>query len=168
MLSKMIPFFAAPTVISYRISRSLDRTFTDTPASGGGNVTPDTFTRNGATWQIWQVIPFLGSGVFPPSVGDCRIHIRDTSVDRDQNLLANMPSRIVLSAAAGDTADWTDLPWEFTRPGPAASNKFTSPGSGNDARRGIDYEPVRNVSGLTPSGVGIAEGESFTITIYFD
>lgn len=160
---------ALAPVTSYSIRRTLDRTFSsDTPASGGGDVTPDTFARNGATWQLWQVVPYLGVGVAPPTRGDARIHIRDTSVSRNQNLLANMPTRIVLSKGAGDSADWVGLPWTFTRPGSSQTSKFTSPGSGDAARRGIDYEP----SGRTPlanaGASGIAQGETFTITLHFD
>lgn len=153
---------------SYSIRRTLDRTFGngDTPASGGGNTTPDTFSHNGATWQIWQVIPFLGQGTFPPEIGDCRVHIRDTSKNRGQNLLADMPTRIVLSKGAADNADWVGLPWEFTRPGPTEPSKFTSPGSGNSARRSVDYEPVRSHR-ATAASEGIAQGETFTLTLVF-
>ena len=148
---------------SYTLSRTLDRTFTDTPASGGGNVDPQTFVHDGDTWQVWQVIPYLGSGVSPPSVGDCRIHLRDTSIDRDSMQLADMPPSVVISAGAG-TADWTSLPWTFTRP--TAASKFTSPGSGDAARRGIDYEPERAI-GASPAAEGIAQGETFDVTITF-
>ena len=144
----------------YRLSRTIDRTFTDTPASGGGNVAPQTFTHEGNTWQCWQVIPFLGSGVGPPSVGDCRVQLRNRGLSRGQNILEDMPSRVVLTQSG-----WTNSPWEFTRP--TASNKFTSPGSGNNARRAIDYEPVRS-PGSTPAAEGVAMGDNFTIDLYFE
>ena len=156
---------AGPSPQSYSITRTLDRTFTDTPASGGGNVSPDEFEHNGQTWELWQAIPFLGSGVGPPSVGDARVHLRNRAIGRNAMQLADMPSRIEISAGAGQSADWTGLPWSFSRP--TAANKFTSPGSGNAARRGIDYEPDRNVAGQTPASLGITQGETFTVTFFF-
>lgn len=167
-LALAMPFFVpgeSGRPPSFSFERTLDRTFTDTPASGGGNVSPQTFEYEGNTWQLWQVIPFLGAGVGPPSAGDCRVQLRNRGVGRGQNLLADMPSRVVLSVVGSQTADWTDLPWEFTRP--TAGNKYTSPGSGNNARRAIDYEPVRSVAGLSPAGVSITQGETFTITLIF-
>lgn len=157
-----------PSRPSFTLARTLDRTWGSgagaTPGSGGGNVPAQTFVHNGATWELWQVVPFLGSAVSPPSVGDCRVQLRDRSVGRGQNQLENMPSRIILSIGSGDTADWTGLPWTFTRP--SASNKFTNVGSGQSARKGIDYEPVHTV-GANPTAVGIAQGESFRITLEF-
>ena len=159
---------APPGIERYVIARTLDRTFAgDTPASGGGNVPPDVFMRGDDTWQLYQVVPFLGVGVSPRTIGDCRIHIRDRSISRNQMELADMPDRVILSAAAGQTADWTDLPWIFTRP--TANNKFTSPGSGSSARRSVDYEPERSIAGgVNASSLGIAQGETFTITLEWD
>ena len=156
----------AAAASGFSLARTLDRTFTDTPASGGGNVTPDTFEHDGDTWQVWQVVPFIGSAVSSSGVGRCRVHLRNTAVSRAAMLLADMPSRIVISAEGAQTADWAGLPWEFTRPTTGAT--FTSPGSGNAARRSLDYNPVRNVSGLTPAGASVTEGETFTVTFYFD
>ena len=157
---------AAPPVLpDATIALTLDRTFTDTPAAGGGNVSPETFVYEGDNWQLWQVVPFLGAAVGPRQVGDCRVQLRDRSIGRGAMQLADMPARIRLSAAAGQTADWTGLPWEFTRPTDAA--KFSNSGSGNNARKSIDYEPARDVAGQTPAGVGIAQGETFTVELFW-
>lgn len=157
---------AAARPPSFTIARTLDRTFVDTPASGGGNVSPDTFVYNGQTWEVWQVVPFLAPGVSPIQRGDCRVHIRNRAISRDAMQLADMPVRVVLSAASGQTADWLGLPWTFTRPTNTA--KFTSPGSGNEARRSIDYErAIENRSTVTPTSLGIAQGETFSITLEF-
>ena len=159
---------AGPEPISFTLARTLDRTWGSgagaTPGSGGGNVSPQTFVHNGETWQLWQVVPFLGSGVSPPSVGDCRVQLRNRAKNRGSNLLEDMPTRIILSIGAGDTADWTGLPWTFTRP--TANNKFTNVASGNNARKGIDYEPVHTPA-ANPGAAGIAQGESFRITLFF-
>ena len=165
-LARMIPFFQPVTRgDSYSLDRTLDRTWGSgagaTPGSGGGNVPAQTFEHEGDTWELWQVVPFLGSSVGPPSVGDCRVQLRDRSVGRGQNLLENMPDRIVLSGDA-----FTGLPWTFTRP--TAANKFTNVGSGGSARKGIDYEPSGRTPGANPAADGIAQGESFTITLHFD
>ena len=150
---------------SYSIDRTLDRSFGTTPASGGGNVEPDTFTYDGDTWQLWQVVPFIGSNV-GSNVGDCRIQLRDTSIGRGQNLLVNMPDRIRISKRDSDATDpFIGLPWNFTRP--TSNSKFSSPGSGNNARRAIDYEPIHTPAS-SPANAGIAQGESFTITLFFD
>ena len=153
----------------YIFDRTLDRTWGAgagaTPGSGGGNVSPDEFTHDGDTWQLWQVVPFLGAAVGAPSTGDCRIHLRDRSIGRGAMQLANMPDRVILSAVGDDTADWTGLPWTFTRP--TANNKFTNVGSGGSARKGIDYEPVHAL-GANPGAVGIAQGETFTCTLEWD
>lgn len=149
---------------SYDFTRSLDRTWGAgsgaTPGSGGGNVPPQTFTHDGDAWELWQIVPYLGSSVGPPTVGDCRVQLRNRALNRGQNLLADMPDRVVLTMAG-----WTGSPWEFRRP--TAGNKFTNVGSGNSARKGIDYEPVRTV-GANPGAEGIAQGQSFTATLYFD
>ena len=151
---------AAPAPSGIAIMRTLDRSWGNTPGSGGGNVEPDRFMYGGANWELWQVVPFLGTSVSPPGVGDCRVHLRNRDKSRGQNLLTDMPVRVVLSGA-----DWVQLPWEFTRP--SAANKFTNVGSGNSARKGIDYEPTRSVL-ANPSISGIAQGETFTITLHFE
>lgn len=150
---------------TFAMSRTLDRTFGDTPASGGGNVDPQTFTYQEQDWELWQVIPFLGSGVGPPGVGDCRVQLRNRSIGRGQMELADMPARVILTSEGGQTADWPGLPWAFTRP--TAGNKYTSPGSGQSARRAIDYEPARTIGSATPASLGINQGETFTITLVF-
>ena len=153
----------APAVDSYSVARTIDRVFGNTPASGGGNVTPDTFVRNGATWQVWQVIPFIGTSV-ASNTGDCRLHLRDTSKSVAANQLADMPDRITLSSEDGQTADWTGLPWQFTRP--TSNAKF---GTAGNNRRSIDYEPVRDVSGQSPSQAGLSStNHSFTLTLEWD
>ena len=153
---------AAPTPSgdSYDFTRTLDRTFTDTPASGGGNVSPQTFEHEEEDWELWQVVPYLGAGVGPRSVGDCRIQLRNRDKNRGSMQLDEMPDRVVLTQA-----DWTNSPWEFTRP--TQSNKFSNVGSGNNARKGIDYEPVRSI-GATPAAEGIAQGQEFMVTLYWD
>lgn len=159
--SDLLPFFvAAPSGVSYEFTRTLDRTFTDTPASGGGNVEPQTFTHEGDAWELWQVVPYLGSGVGPQSVGDCRIQLRNRSISRGAMELADMPDRVVLVQNT-----WNKSPWEFTRP--TANNKFSNVATGNSARRAIDYEPVRT-PGANPTAEGVAQGETFTITLYWD
>ena len=151
---------AEPADAGITINRTLDRSFGNgvTPASGGGNVEPDRFVHEGANWELWQVIPFLGPGI--ATVGDCRVQLRNRDKSRGQNLLTDMPVRVVI---AGN--DWTGLPWTFTRP--TANNKFNNVSSGNSGRKGIDYEPVHNI-GTSPAAVGIAEDESFTITLFFE
>lgn len=161
-----LPFFiASEDVPSFSFARTLDRTWTDTPGSGGGNVEPDTFEYEGENWELWQVVPFLGSSVGPINIGDCRVQLRNRSINRGQMELEDMPSRVILSSVGDQTADWTNLPWEFNRP--SANNKFSNVGSGNSARKGIDYEPVRDISGATPTSLGIAQGEIFTATLIF-
>ena len=148
-----------PSGETYGFNMTLDRTFGITPAAGGGNVPPQTFEREGDTWQLWQVVPFL-AGVGEIQRGDCRVQLRDTSIGRGQNLLENMPDRVTLSMA-----DWTGLPWEFRRP--TNSAKFTNAGSGNNARKAVDYEPTRAV-GASPAAEGIAQGETFRVELHWD
>ena len=158
-LGAVAPFFVQRGESSFTITRNLDRSFVGTPASGGGNVTPDKFTYKGQSWEVWQVVPFLGSGVSPITVGDLRVHLRNRAISRDAMLLADMPRRVI---AARD--GWVGTPWICDRP--TNESKFTSPGSGDEARRSIDYEPVRSVL-ANPSISGVAQGQTFTITIEF-
>ena len=153
-------FTAAREGTVYRFSRTLDRAWGNTPGSGGGNVPPQTFTHKGDTWQLWQVVPYLGSGVSPPSLGDCRIQLRNTAKNRGQNLLSEMPIRIVLTQSG-----WTGSPWTFNRP--TANNKFTNVGSGNGARKGVDYEPTRT-PGADPAADGVTQGDTFNIDLIFE
>lgn len=138
-------------------TRTLDRTFTDTPASGGGNVEPERFMHEGANWELWQVVPFLGSGVGPTTVGDCRVQLRNRDKTRGQNELEDMPDDVIVAQDS-----WTGSPWRFTRP--TANNKFSNVASGNSARKAIDYEPERT-PGANPTAEGIAQGQTFTITL---
>ena len=158
-----------PTGDSYSIAMAIDRTWgagaAATPGAGGGNVSPKTFTHDGENWELWQVVPFLGSAVGGSTLGDCRIQLRNRDQNRGSMQLADMPDRIVLSAEPGQSADWTGLPWTFNRP--TANSKFSNVGSGNSARKGIDYEPVHAI-GASPTAVGIAQGETFTITLHWD
>ena len=170
-LALAVPFFIAtaappPPTTSYTIARTLDRTFVDTPASGGGNISPDTFTHNGQSWEVWQVVPYLGSGVSPVQRGDARVHIRNRNVRRNDMELSDLPERITIFAAAGQTADWVQLPWNFTRPTNTA--KFSRPGGGNSARVSADYEPAGRTPLANASVSGIAQGETFSITLFFD
>ena len=148
------------------LTRTLDRTFGAgggaTPASGGGNVEPTRFMQDGANWELWQVIPFNGSGISPPEVGDCRLHLRNRDESRGQNTLDEMPARIILKQDS-----WTDSPWEFTRPMLAQNSKFFNVGSGNSARKGIDYNPVRT-PGTNAAAEGIAQGQEFTIILIWE
>ena len=158
-----------PAGDSYAIAMTIDRTWGSgaaaTPGAGGGNVQPKTFTHDSENWELWQVVPFLGSAVGGSTLGDCRIQLRNRDENRGSMQLADMPDRIVLSAESGQTADWTGLPWTFNRP--SANSKFSNVGSGNSARKGIDYEPVHAI-GASPTAVGIAQGETFTITLHWD
>lgn len=158
-----------PIVPSYTFARMLDRAWGSgagtTPGSGGGNVSPDEFQHEGNRWQLYQVVPFIGAAVSAAGVGRCRVHLRNRGVNRGAMTLGSMPSRIIISATAGQTADWTDLPWEFIRPATGAT--FSNPGSGNSARKSLDYNPVRNIGGLNPTSAGVARGETFTVTLYF-
>ena len=172
-LAALLPLFAptpepAPSGDTYSFTRTLERTFSGHPAWGGGNVNNNPagnrradFVHEGANWELWQVIPFDGpaiSGV----LGACRVHLRNRDKNRGQNLLTDAPDRITLSGA-----DWTGLPWTFTRT--TNGSQFTNVASGNAARKAVTYIADRTVSpGATPASVGIAQGETFTITLHFD
>ena len=160
-----------PPGISFAFSRTLDRTFSGHPAWGGGNVNQGAmgnrraeFVHEGDNWEMWQAIPFDGpaiSGV----LGACRVHLRNRGKSRGQNTLEEMPARIVLSAEGGDTADWAGLPWSFMRTTNPA--QFVNVASGNSARKAVTYLADRANPGASPAAVGIAQGESFTITLHF-
>lgn len=160
---------ATPT---FSFSRTLERTFSGHPAWGGGNVQDNAvgnrradFTKGGENWEVWQVIPFDGpaiSGV----LGACRLHLRNRSKNRGQNLLADMPTRVVLSAGAGNTADWIGLPWSFTRS--TNQSLFMNVASGNSARKSVTYIADRASIPANAGLAGIAQGESFTFTLQFD
>lgn len=155
------------TASVYTLSRQMDRVFSsDTPASGGGNTTPDTFEHDGNTWQVWQVIPFIGSNVVSSRVGYCRVHLRNRGVNRGQMTLESMPSKIEIT-----NADWTGSPWTFTRPTSEAT--FTNAGSGQQARKSLDYIPDRTpLASAAASGMSLTadntQGETFTIKFTFD
>ena len=146
----------------FTINVELDRTFSgDTPAAGprspsAGVFNPWTFTHEGNSWELWQAIPFLGSAV-SGNVGYCRIQLRNRAVLRNAMQLSDMPTRIVISGQ-----DWSDLPWEFTRP----ASGLGSPGGEPNARRSLDYVPART-PGANAAAEGIAQGESFDITMFF-
>ena len=161
--------FLQPAVTFYRADRTIDRSFSGFPAWGGGNVTdPFNFVHDGANFRLYQVIPFIG-GAIGGRNGDMSIHIRNRDKSRGNNTLEEMPTRIRLA-----TADWTGLPWVFTRTTEAA--EFTNAGSGGNARKNVIYKrDIDNRSSLTPALVGIADpaqsgvdGESFTIELFFD
>ena len=149
------------TAPSYEVERTLDRTFSNSsPASGGGNVTPDTFTHEGNTWQLWQVIPYLGQGVVPSSrFGQCRIHLRNRAVSRGAMQLSDMPSQLILTHGS-----WEGSPWVFNRPTSDAT--FTTPGRGDSARRSLDYIPARSPL-ANAAASGVAQGQTFTIRLIF-
>ena len=156
----------APVVPSYAASRALDRVVSGHPAWGGGNVGAAAFdfVHDGSRFRVYQVLPFDGPAV-GGVLGACRIHIRNRDKGRGQNTLAEMPSRLTLSAEAGDTADWTGLPWSFTRSTNPAH--FSNAGSGGTARKQVTYIADRASVGASPAAVGIDRGESFTFTLYF-
>ena len=148
----------------YDISRTLDRTWgpdaiNGTVGSGGGNVQPDRFIHEGQNWELWQVVPFINRNV-GSNVGDCRIHLRNRDINRGDMELEDMPDQVVLTMA-----NWKDSPWTFNRP--TSSSKFNNVGSGNSARKGIDYEPVRSI-GANPAAEGIAQGQDFTATLIWE
>ena len=147
-------------------NRTLDRTWGSgnaaTPGSGGGNVQPDRWEYLGDSWELWQVVPFLGTGagVSGDRIGDCRIHIRNRDVNRGSMQLTSLPDRVILTRDG-----WTGSPWEFTRP--TSNSKFTNAGSGNSARKSADYEPV-HTPGANPTAVGISQGQTFTATLIWE
>lgn len=161
-------FGSAPT---YEFTRTLDRTFTgggvSFPTWGGGNVNNNAagnrradFVHGGMDWEMWQVVPFDGPGI-GGTLGAARVQLRNRDVGRGANTLEMMPTKITLSGA-----DWTGLPWTFTRTTNAAD--FDNVASGNSARKAVTYVADRTIaSDATPAGVGIAQGESFTITLEF-
>ena len=165
---------AAPP--SYAFSRRTERTFSGIGVWGGGNVQNNPagnrridFVHEGTNWELWQIVPF-DAPVIGGVLGACRLQLRNRDKNRGQNRLEEMPSRITLSKGAGDTADWTGLPWSFTRT--TVSSQFTNVASGNSGRKAVTYIADRDVTGLTAAGVGIdaataQSGESFTITLYF-
>ena len=148
-----------PSGGGYTITMTLDRTFSDTPAAGGGNVSPQTFTHNGHNWELWQVVPFIGIGVDNQRVGNCRVQLRNRNVNRDAMQLVEMPSSIILTQSG-----WASSPWTFNRP--TDSSKFFNVGSGNASRKGIDYEPASTVA-ANPSAAGVSQGQTFTIQLMF-
>lgn len=157
---------AEPPERSYAFSRALDRVFSGHPAWGGGNVGAQAFdfVHEGARFRVYQVLPFDGPAV-GGVLGACRIHIRNRDKGRGQNTLEEMPARLTLSAEGADTADWTGLPWSFTRTTNPA--QFTNAGSGGTARKQVTYIADRASVGASPAAVGIARPESFTTTLYY-
>ena len=153
-------------VPSYRFMRTLERTFSAHPAWGGGNVNNNAvgnrridFVHEGTNWEVWQIVPFDGpaiSGV----LGACRVQLRNRDKSRGTNTLEEMPARVTLSGA-----DWTGLPWTFTRTTNPA--QFVNVASGTSARKAVTYIADRASVGTDPSSVGIAQGESFTIEFHF-
>ena len=167
-LALLLPFFAPRETVgdSYDFNLTLDRTFSgDTPAYGGGNVDPLAFQHDGEDWELWQVIPFVGAAV--GTVGECRIQLRNRSINRGQMLLEDMPDRIIITSDA-----FIGTPWEFTRP--TANNDFFNVGGGNSARRGINYIPVRTPeANIAAAGIAVcnpaeAPCESFMFTLHWD
>lgn len=155
-------FKASPVGIT--ISRTLDRSFGtggSTPASGGGNVSPDTFVNDGTNWELWQVIPYLGAGVVgSDDFGDCRVQLRNRDKGVGQSTLAEMPRQVILTMD-----NWSGSPWTFNRP--TSNAKFSTAGNNNaNRRRVIDYEPART-PGANAAAEGIAQGQSFTVTLIF-
>ena len=156
---------AAPP--SYRFTRSLERAFSGHPAWGGGNVNNNpagnrriNFIHEGTNWELWQIVPFDGPAIGGVH-GACMLQLRNRDKNRGSNTLAEMPARVTLSGA-----DWTGLPWTFTRTTNPA--QFTNVASGSGARKAVRYIADRVVAaGDTPASVGIAQGESFTVELFF-
>ena len=151
----------------FTFTRTLERTFSGHPAWGGGNVNNNAagnrradFVHEGTNWEMWQIVPFDGAPIGGVH-GACRIQFRNRDVGRGQNTLEMMPSRIALRGA-----DWDGLPWTFTRTTNPA--QFTNVAGDNSARKAVTYIADRAVAaGDTPASVGIAQGEEFTIDLYF-
>ena len=151
---------------SYSFTRTLERAFSGFPAWGGGNVNDNAagnrridFVHEGTNWELWQIVPFDGPAI-GGVLGACRLQFRNRDKSRGTNTLEEMPSRVTLSGA-----DWTGLPWTFTRT--TSGSQFTNVGSGNSARKAVTYIADRASVGASPAAVGIAQGESFTIEIAF-
>lgn len=158
-----------PTGDNYVAMRTLDRAFSGHPAWGGGNVGAAAFDyeHDGARFRVWQIIPFDGPAI-QGVLGACRIHIRNRDVNRGQNTLEMMPDRITLS-----DADWTGLPWTFTRTTNPA--QFVNVASGNAARKAVTYIADRTITvGTTAGSLGIdapasgQPGDTFTATFHYD
>ena len=150
---------------SYTLTLTLDRTFTDTPAAGPNIGAHPTFVHDGKTWEVWQVIPFLGPAIGGTTLGDLRFQTRIMGEAASTLALTDMPATITV---ANDR--WTGSPWTFTRPTAAA--KFGTSGSSDAVRRRAEYEP----SGRTPSGTPAQSGvvqqistvnQTFTATFTF-
>lgn len=162
MIAALVAQSSGSSDLMYDFTRTLDRTWgadatSGTPGSGGGNVDPNRFEHEGNAWELWQCVPYLNSNVGPVTVGDCRIHLRNRDISRGQMELEDMPDEVILTMTS-----WQQQPWTFRRP--TDTRKFTNVGSGNSARKGIDYEPTRTVL-ANPGISGIAEGQSFTCTL---
>lgn len=149
-------------------TRTLERTFSGFPAWGGGNVNNNAagnrradFVHDGVNWEMWQIVPFDGV-VIGGVHGACRIQFRNRDKSRGTNTLEEMPARITLKGA-----DWEGLPWTFTRT--TNDSEFQNVASGNSARKAVSYHADRDIeAGDTPANLGIAQGESFTVEIYFE
>ena len=145
-----------------RFMRTLERTFSGHPAWGGGNVNNNAvgnrridFVHEGTNWELWQIVPFDGPAI-GGVLGACRLQLRN----RGTNTLAETPARVTLSGA-----DWIGLPWTFTRT--TNESQFMNVASGDSARKAVTYIADRSSIGANPSVVGIAQGESFTIELFF-
>ena len=168
-LARALPFFqAAAEPAGHRFTRTLERSFSGFPAWGGGNVNNNAvgnrradFVQDGVNWELWQIVPFDGV-VIGGVHGACRLQLRNRDVSRGANTLEMMPTRVELSGA-----DWRGLPWTFMRT--PNDSEFTNVASGQSARKAVSYHADRSIaSNVTPASLGIAEGESFTITLHFD
>ena len=165
---------AAAPAADATFTRTIERAFSGHPAWGGGNVNNNAvgnrradFVHEGTNWEMWQIVPFDGTAIGGVH-GACRVQLRNRDKSRGTNTLEEMPARVRLSGA-----DWTGLPWTFTRTTAAA--QFTNVASGSGARKAVTYIADRVVAaGDTPASVGIADptqpgvdGESFTIDLFF-
>ena len=144
----------------YTFTVTLDRTFTDTPTYGGGNVDPLRFVHDGENWEVWQIIPHLGAAVDSSNRGQSRIQIRNRSKGRGQNTLAEMPDRMII-----ESAQFNGTPWEFHKT--TNAGQFTNTGSGNPARKTL-YFIAQFSPASSPANAGIAQGESMTVTFIWD
>lgn len=151
---------------SYQLNMSTDRIFTDTPAAGPNVGSIPTFDHDGDTWEVWQIIPFLGASIVGTTLGDLRFQGRIEGQSAASLNLADLPDVITVTRA-----EWTGSPLSFTRPTSGA--KYRTAGSGGSIRRVADYTPTRAVIGASPAALGISgppppgQADNFDVTFTF-
>ena len=168
LLAAIIAGQAAPPPgpTRYTFDVTLDRTFSaSTPAWGpvrsGGQFQPEEFVYAGENWELWQVIPFIGAGIGNGNQRGARVHLRNRDVSRGNMTLESCPDRIILTRS-----EWTGSPWTFTR-GTLAVDFFNA-GSGNAARRQVNYYPSGRVPGVSAAADGVSQGDAFEVALEWD